>query len=531
MSRMNSVLDEFREFKNNPPRKGGLTAGLQGLRRKILVPIPMMKDYRKRFLFMAFCLQLSWSGTASAALMTGAFISLLSVFADNPGGMIRSLFNDPDVEVQLAEVSDINEEGIKLATRGRSMDAQEQEMWRAAQTGPYAGQSANPFAVRDMRRIIPTSSEELQIAIQTVTAQIWILLTKAVTAIATAAESENRRWQKYEQQRRANAEYRLSEGWRNNARDKIASDLCIRRFMVEILIDANKAPHPKARILELICDIGNYISESGMAGFFLTIKYGIETRYPALALNEFQADLSTVLSLMKAYTQMGERAPFMVILENSEQTKFSPGSYPLLWSYAMGVGATLDRAVNNLNYTKGFMEQQFYELGASMVAKMEGSVSRKMAEELGLTDDQIDQVKEVVQLTAGKSGKSGSQQTKMRSDAGSFKPNNANGIVNEDDEDDEEEDDYEDSGNRRNPFDSINDDKEAREWLENWAKRNFELGDKPKPQGKSQDQNQKLKDEVGGLLKNLGKKGQQQPRKPAPNQNDDIDDMSLLKEE
>ncbi|WJL29489.1 nucleocapsid protein [Denotus virus] len=521
MSSLNSILDEFREFKNNPPRKPGLTAGLQGLRRKILVPIPMMKDYRKRFLFMVFCLQLGWSGTASAALLTGAFISLLSIFADNPGGMIRALFNDPDVEVQLAEVADISETGIKLATRGKSMDAQEQEMWRAAQTGPYAGYSSNPFAVRDWRRIIPASSEELQIAIQTVTAQIWILLTKAVTAIATAADSENRRWQKYEQQRRANADYRLAEGWRNNARNKIASDLCIRRFMVEILIDANKAPHPKARILELICDIGNYISEAGMAGFFLTIKYGIETKYPALALNEFQADLATVLSLMKAYTQMGERAPFMVILENSEQTKFSPGSYPLLWSYAMGVGATLDRAVNNLNYTKGFMEQQFYDLGASMVAKMEGSVSRKMAEELGLTDDQIDQVKTMVQQDSTKGGKSTRNPNKMRSDAGSFKPNSAEDVINEEDEEDEDDDDDQGASGGYGGGPGPSGDQNS--WYPEWKKKYYDEGQD------QADKSQKLRDEVGDLLKNLGKKNANKNQNPKLSEQNAVDDMSVIK--
>lgn len=518
MSSLNTILDEFREFKNNPPRKGGLSANLQGLRRKILVPIPMMKDYRKRFMFMVFCLQLAWSGTTSAALMTGAFISLLSVFADNPGGMIRALFNDPDVEVQLAEIADITDKGIKLATRGKAMDAQEGEMWRASQTGPYVGVDANPFVIKDLRRLMPQSSEELQIAIQTVTAQIWILLTKAVTAIATAAESENRRWQKYEQQRRALGDYRLSDSWRNHARMKIATDLCVRRFMVEILIDANKAPHPKARILELICDIGNYISEAGMAGFFLTIKYGIETRYPALALNEFQGDLATVLSLMKAYTQMGERAPFMVILENSEQTKFSPGSYPLLWSYAMGVGATLDRAVNNLNYTKGFMEQQFYELGASMVAKMEGSVSRKMADELGLTDDQIDQVKTMVQMDGGKSGKSGRSSNKLRSDAGSFKPNSTEDVINEEDEDEDEDDE-----SSKYEFPKLSDSGMGGGIWSGYGK-----GNQDKPGNQDKDQSRDLRGEVGGLLKNIGKRGGDKGKKSPQSSSDKDDDMSVV---
>ncbi|UOL48903.1 nucleocapsid protein [Wufeng Eothenomys melanogaster jeilongvirus 1] len=459
MANLTEVLGEFRNFKNNPPKRGTLSAGIQGLKRTVLVPVPMMKDPKGRFIFMTLCLQLVWSGSASPAIMTGAFLSLLSIFADNPSAMIRSLFNDPDVEIQFAEVSEADEDGIKLATRGRNMDAYEKEIGRMAMANPASGISVYPFLVKDYRRIIPKSSEDLQVAIQTVTAQIWILLTKAVTASATASDSENRRWQKYEQQRRADADYRLSDAWRTYARERIASDLSIRRYMVEILIDANKAAPPKARILELISDVGNYISEAGMAGFFLTIKYGIETKYPALALNELQADLATVLGLMKTYTTMGERAPFMVILENSEQTKFSPGSYPLLWSYAMGVGANLDRAVNNLNYTKGFLEQSFYDLGAHMVAKMEGSVNRTVAAELGLSEDQISQVKNLVNQDAGGTSQGSRNVTMKKYTSTPFNPDLVEGILEEEAEDEADEDlitpkSYKGTGYNSDPYPS-----------------------------------------------------------------------------
>ncbi|ATP66846.1 nucleocapsid protein [Rodent paramyxovirus] len=429
MSRLGAVLDDFRSHRNNPPKRGILSTALQGLKKNVVVPVPMMKDPAGRFLFMTFCLQLVWSERASGAFITGAFISLLSIFAENPGAMIRSLINDPDIDVQLAEVAEITNDRIHLVTRGRGMEKYENEMMRMASATPISGKNVHPFVVKDFERLIPKSTEDLQISIQTVSAQIWVLLSKAVTAIDTAKESENRRWVKYAQQRRADEEYRLNDTWLNIARNRVASDLAIRRYMVEVLIDAGKAAPPKARILELICDIGNYISEAGLAGLFLTIKYGIETKYPALALNELQADLATVLSLMKCYISLGERGPFMVILEDSIQTKFSPGSYPLLWSYAMGVGSMLDRAVNNLNYSRNYLEQSFYNLGVSMVERMEGSVNKQIAEELGLTKEQIDQVKEIVKREADITGSNQKQGPKNNPVQGAFQPEPTDEII------------------------------------------------------------------------------------------------------
>nr|WPV62542.1 MAG: nucleocapsid protein [Longquan rodent jeilongvirus 2] len=439
MSRLGSILDDFRSFKNNPPKRSGLATPLQGLRKNVVVPVPVMKEPAKRFNFMTMCLQLVWSARSSASFITGALMGLLSMFAENPGSMIRSLVNDPDIDVQLAEVVDVTNDRVVLATRGRGMEKYEKEIYAMADAKPEGEEASYPYQNRDYFRILPKSTEDLQIAIQTVTAQIWILLTKAVTAMDTARDSESRRWIKYEQQRRADADYKLLDGWLNVARLRIASDLAVRRYMVEILINANKAPAPKARVLELICDIGNYVSEAGMAGFFLTIKYGIETKYPALALNELQADLATVLGLMKCYIELGERAPFMVILEDSVQTKFSPGAYPLLWSYAMGVGCVLDRAVNNLNYSRNYLEQNFYNLGIAMVEKMEGSVNRQITQDLGLTEEQIAEVKEIVRQEADGTSGSMRQGPRKAQSSGRFDPGEAEPVVQFSDDEDEEE--------------------------------------------------------------------------------------------
>ncbi|AVM86020.1 N protein [Mount Mabu Lophuromys virus 2] len=442
MSRLNSVLEEFREFKNNPPKRGLISSALHGLKKSVIIPVPTFVDPIQRWYFMVFMLELAWSNVASGSIMTGALLSLLSLFAENPGAMVRSLLNDPDLDVQIAEVSRASKDEIKLATRGKNMEDYEKELIRIAGYGPYQGTKTDPFPFvkKDQDKMITKTTEDLQLAVQTVTIQIWILLTKAVTATDTAKESENRRWVKYLQQRRADRDYKLEDTWLNLARARIAEDISVRRYMVEILIETNKMAGVKTRIVEMISDIGNYISEAGMAGFFLTIKYGIETKYPALALNELQADLSIILSLMKTYTSLGEKAPYMVILEDAIQTKFSPGNYPLLWSYAMGVGSVLDRAVNNLNYTRPYLEHSFFQLGETMVEKMEGTVNNRIAAELDLSPEQVQSIRSIVKLDQATSGPRVSGPQQKTSGPRPFELYNAGDIIPEIEEEVSDED-------------------------------------------------------------------------------------------
>ncbi|AVM86012.1 N protein [Mount Mabu Lophuromys virus 1] len=396
MSRLNQALSEFREFKNKSTVKGNLNTALGGIRKKVVILVPNTQSPVKRWRITLFLLKLAWSAKASGSVITGAFLSLLTIFAEHPAQMIRALSNDPDLEAQIVEVKDTNDDEPALATRGNRMDKEEQVYKEIAKAGPSGQGDSFPFARGKEDELVVKTTEDLQIAIASVTLQIWVLLTKAVTAPDNAPDAENRRWVKFLQQRRVDRDYQLSSGWLSFARETIAGDLSIRRFMVEILLEIRRSTGVKSRIIQMIEDVGNYIQEAGMAGFLLTIKYGIETRYPTLALNEFQGDLSTVLELMKAYKDFGERAPFMVILEESAQTKFAPGNFPLLWSYAMGVGSALDASVSNLNYMRSYLMMNYFRLGQDTVIKMEGNLDPLTASELGVTPEQAAAVRNVL---------------------------------------------------------------------------------------------------------------------------------------
>ncbi|QKZ93212.1 nucleocapsid protein [Belerina virus] len=393
MSFISDSLRAFKEFKNAPVKGGLLQTALEGVKKKVIILVPTSTDPTLRWNLTLLLMQLIWSDVAPGAVITGALLSLLTMFAEQPGHMVRALANDPDLEAQIVDVTKGKGDDIKFTSRGVDLEQQRQQYIKLVEQSVKQPGRSWPFTLAERNFPSVDTTEEFQIAISSVTLQVWILLTKAVTAPDTARDSEQRRWIKYLQQRRAKKDFQIVTAWLDIVRVRIAEDISVRRFMVEILIEVTRATGTKSRIIEMIADVGNYISEAGMAGFFLTIKYGIETKYPALALNELQGDLNTVLHLMKYYKEQGEKAPYLVLLEDSAQAKFAPGNYALLWSYAMGVGVTLDRAMNNLNYMRSYLEPTFFRLGQDMVNKLEGSVDRRVAEELGLTGDQIEALK------------------------------------------------------------------------------------------------------------------------------------------
>nr|URD31443.1 nucleocapsid protein [Carollia bat paramyxovirus] len=395
MATLIDKLSDFKYFKNNPPKTGGLHTTLTGLKQRLLILVPGSISISLRWKLLQLSLGLIWSLTAPPPVVTSAFLTLLTIFSEQPAQMLRSLANDPDIEAQILEVVLESDGSLKFSSRGASLSDQEKAYQEMAEVGPDGRSSPSPFIKESIFGSTITSMSALSEAILSITLQVWILLTKAVTAPDTARESEQRRWLKYLQQRRAKNDYKLKTKWLDIAREKMAGDISIRRFMVEILIEINKSTGTKNRVIEVISDIGNYIAETGMAGFFLTIKFGLETRYPTLALNEFQGDLTTILQLMELYKSQGDRAPYLVLLEDSVQTKFAPGNYPLLWSYAMGIGVTLDRSMNNLNFNRGYLEPNFFKLGQDTVIKLEGNVDQKMVKELDLNPEQIAMVKEM----------------------------------------------------------------------------------------------------------------------------------------
>ncbi|UOX73000.1 nucleocapsid protein [Wufeng Crocidura attenuata henipavirus 1] len=429
----------FREYQANLGRHGRPIAATATLTTKVVVFNPTSKRIGLRWELTKFVMRLLWSPASSLTVRIGAMLSLLSLYAENPGTMIRNLINDPDIEIVVIDVGDF-ENGIpKLERRGdrgvNQMASFERILNRSPAEPLFNDPQKDTSELNDPGRFM--------IAISSVLAQVWILVAKAVTAPDTAEESEGKRWAKYVQQKRVDPEYSTNPRWISRVRELISSDLSVRKFMVEILIEVKKSGAAKGRLNEMIADIGNYIEETGMAGFFLTIKYGLETRYDVLAINEFQADINTLQTLMRTYRGLGIKAPYMVLLEESIQTKFAPGNYPLLWSFAMGVGVTLDRSMGALNINRSYLEPLYYRLGQMMARRNAGSVDKKMAKELGLEKKELEEIKEMMtDLTAQR------HETAVQAREGKF--NVAEGVVQGLEQEEDDDDDYQDMNQGQN---------------------------------------------------------------------------------
>nr|QDA18217.1 nucleoprotein N [Feline morbillivirus] len=387
-----------KRHREQPTAPSGSGGTIKGLKNTIIVPVPGDTVISTRSNLLFRLVYIIGNPDTPLSTSTGAIISLLTLFVESPGQLIQRIADDPDAVFKLVEVvPEVGNPGeLTFASRGINLDKQAQQYFKLAEKNDQGYYISLGFENPPNDDDITSSPEIFNYILASVLAQVWILLAKAVTAPDTAAEAENRRWIKLMQQRRVDGELRLSKGWLDLVRNKIASDITIRRFMVALVLDIKRSPGTRPRIAEMICDIDNYVVEAGLASFLLTIKFGIETRYPALALHEFSGELATIEGLMKLYQSMGEMAPYMVILENSIQTRFSAGSYPLLWSYAMGVGVELERSMGGLNFTRSFFDPTYFRLGQEMVRRSSGMVNSSFARELGLSEHETQLVSQIV---------------------------------------------------------------------------------------------------------------------------------------
>nr|AFC87751.1 nucleocapsid protein [Peste des petits ruminants virus] len=399
MATLLKSLALFKRNKDKAPTASGSGGAIRGIKNVIIVPIPGDSSIITRSRLLDRLVRLAGDPDINGSKLTGVMISMLSLFVESPGQLIQRITDDPDVSIRLVEVvqSTRSQSGLTFASRGADLD-NEADMYFSTE-GPSSGSKKNWFENREIIDIEVQDAEEFNMLLASILAQVWILLAKAVTAPDTAADSELRRWVKYTQQRRVIGEFRLDKGWLDAVRNRIAEDLSLRRFMVSLILDIKRTPGNKPRIAEMICDIDNYIVEAGLASFILTIKFGIETMYPALGLHEFAGELSTIESLMNLYQQLGEVAPYMVILENSIQNKFSAGAYPLLWSYAMGVGVELENSMGGLNFGRSYFDPAYFRLGQEMVRRSAGKVSSVIAAELGITAEEAKLVSEIASQT------------------------------------------------------------------------------------------------------------------------------------
>nr|WIU81471.1 nucleocapsid protein [Niviventer confucianus morbillivirus] len=412
MSTLMSTLQNFKRHKIKPPDPSGAGALLTGIKSTVLVLVPGIPDLELRWDLIRLLLAVASGKKVSTSIAAGAMISLLACFVESPTALIQRVLDDPDVSIKIVEVIYKNKgspnQYLTFASRGADLSLQAFDYIEMAKEVSRSGEWVEMF---DTPNDVPTTiddADNLTLAISSVLAQIWIMLAKAVTAPDTAAESEGRRWTKYIQQRRVHPVFKLSKEASDVLRERIATSLSVRRFMVGLILDVKKSPGVRPKVAELLLDVDNYIAEAGIAGFLMAVKYGIEPGYPALALREFAAELSTLEELMVLYQKLGPLAPYMTILDMSVQNKFAPANFPLVWSFAMGVGAQLEKSLGGLNYNRDYLDYSYVRLGQEMVIKSTGTMSKATAQALNMDESDSALLREAIaaaQLRPGDSRK------------------------------------------------------------------------------------------------------------------------------
>ncbi|KAA5737797.1 hypothetical protein F3G24_28480, partial [Klebsiella pneumoniae] len=103
--------------------------------------------------------------------------------------------------------------------------------------------------------------------------QAWIVTCKCMTAPDQPAASIEKRLQKYRQQGRINPKYLLQPEARRIIQNVIRKGMVVRHFLTFELQLARAQSLVSNRYYAMVGDVGKYIENCGMGGFFLTLKY------------------------------------------------------------------------------------------------------------------------------------------------------------------------------------------------------------------------------------------------------------------
>nr|QKN89213.1 nucleocapsid protein [Human respirovirus 3] len=223
--------------------------------------------------------------------------------------------------------------------------------------------------------------------------QIWIVLVKAITSISGLRKGFFTRLEAFRQDGTVQAGLVLSGDTVDQIGSIMRSQQSLVTLMVETLITMNTSRNDLTTIEKNIQIVGNYIRDAGLASFFNTIRYGIETRMAALTLSTLRPDINRLKALMELYLSKGPRAPFICILRDPIHGEFAPVNYPAIWSYAMGVAVLQNRAMELYVTGRSYLDIDMFQLGQAVARDAEAQMSSTLEDELGVTHEAKESLK------------------------------------------------------------------------------------------------------------------------------------------
>ncbi|ARO49353.1 nucleocapsid [avian paramyxovirus 15] len=406
---MSSVFSDYQALQEQlvKPTTRRMDAGSTGLlKAEIPVCVTLSNDPRERWNLA--CINLRWliSESSTMPMRQGAIISILSLHSDNMRAHATLASKAADAAITVLEVDNVDLQNGILAFNPRSgvPDKRAQQLLAIADDLPKSCPNNSPLVTRDIEESEPLDLSETIERLQGIAIQVWVAAIKSMTAPDTASESESKRLAKYQQQGRLMKQVMLHNSVRQEFLRVIRSSLVIRHFMINECRRAATMGNNTSRYYAIVGDISLYFKNAGLTAFFLTLKFGVGTKYPTLAMSALSGELKKLAALIKLYRNKGEDAAYMAFLEDPDMGHFAPANYSTIYSYAMGVGTVLESSVTKYQFAREFTSETFFRLGVETAQSQQASIDETTAVEMGLTREARNQVKILVEnldLSAG----------------------------------------------------------------------------------------------------------------------------------
>ncbi|ACN72640.1 nucleocapsid protein [avian paramyxovirus 7] len=357
---------------------------------KVEIPVCVLnsQDPVERHQFAVLCTRWISSSIATTPVKQGALLSLLSLHTENMRAHVLLAARSGDANITILEVDHVDVEKGELQFNARSgVSSDKADRLLAVAMNLIAGcQNNSPFVDPSIEGDEPTDMTEFLELAYGLAVQAWVAAIKSMTAPDTAAESEGRRLAKYQQQGRLTRRAALQATVRGELQRIIRGSLVVRHFLIGEIRRAGSMGEQTTAYYAMVGDVSQYIKNSGMTAFFLTLRFGVGTKYPPLAMAAFSGDLTKLQSLIRLYRNKGDIGPYMALLEDPDMGNFAPANYTLLYSYAMGIGSVLEASIGRYQYARTFLNESFFRLGASTAQQQQGALDEKLANEMGLSD-------------------------------------------------------------------------------------------------------------------------------------------------
>nr|AEA91774.1 nucleocapsid protein [avian paramyxovirus 1] len=385
---MSSVFYEYEQLLAAQTRPNGSHGGGEkGSTLKVEVPVFTLNsdDPEDRWNFAVFCLRIAVSEDANKPLRQGALISLLCSHSQVMRNHVALAGKQSEATLAILEIDGFSNGMPQFNNRSGVSEERAQRFMMIAGSLPRACSNGTPFVTAGVEDDAPEDITDTLERILSIQVQVSVTVAKAMTAYETADESETRRINKYMQQGRVQKRFILHPVCRSAIQLTIRQSLAVRIFLVSELKRGRNTAGGTSTYYNLVGDVDSYIRNTGLTAFFLTLKYGINTKTSALALSSLSGDIQKMKQLMRLYRMKGENAPYMTLLGDSDQMSFAPAEYAQLYSFAMGMASVLDKGTVKYQFARDFMSTSFWRLGVEYAQAQGSSINEDMAAELKLT--------------------------------------------------------------------------------------------------------------------------------------------------